>query len=66
MEKVYLSYEQFGAVGDGVTDDIEAIIACHAEANRTGTPVKTLDGATYYIGGRRLCATIKTDVDFGT
>ncbi len=66
MDKKYISYEEFGAVGDGVTDDIEAIIACHEEANRTSTPVKTLDGATYYIGGRKLTATIKTSVDFGT
>ncbi|MBQ2738238.1 MAG: hypothetical protein IJF38_06075 [Clostridia bacterium] len=66
MNKTYLSYEQFGAVGDGVNDDILAIVACHEEANRTGTPVKTRDGAKYYIGGRNLTAVIKTDVDFGT
>ena len=65
MDNKFLSYEQFGAIGDGKTDDIEAIIACHEEANRTGTPVKTKDGATYYIGGRKLTATIKTSVDFG-
>lgn len=65
MNKQYLSYEDFGAVGDGVHDDILAIIACHDEANRTGTPVKTRDGAKYYIGGRDLTAIIKTDVDFG-
>ncbi len=65
MEKKFLSYEDFGAKGDGVTDDIEAIIACHEEANKTGTPIKTKDDATYYIGGRDIHATIKTDVDFG-
>ena len=66
MDKNYLSYEQFGAIGDGQHDDIEAIIACHKEANRTGSSVKTKDGATYYIGGRNLSAIINTDVDFGT
>ena len=64
--KKYLCYEDFGAIGDGKTDDFKAIIACHEEANRTGTPVKTKDGKTYYIGGADMCATIKTDVDFGT
>ncbi len=62
----YLNYEQFGAVGDGVTSDFDAIIACHEEANKTGTPVKTKDGAIYYIDGRAASAVIKTDVDFGT
>ncbi|MBR2650882.1 MAG: hypothetical protein IKD45_04410 [Clostridia bacterium] len=62
----YLTYEQFGAVGDGVTSDFDAIIACHNEANKTGTPVRARDGAEYYIDGRDLTAVIKTDVDFGT
>ena len=36
-----LNYEDFGAIGDGKHDDLEAIIACHEEANRLGLPVKT-------------------------
>ena len=63
--KKILCYEDFGALGDGVTDDFDAIIACHEEANRTGTPVKTKDGAIYYIGGENKSAIINTDVDFG-
>ena len=63
--KEFLTYEEFGAVGDGVTDDIEAIIACHEKANESGTPVKAKDGAKYYIG-KSATATVKTDVDFGT
>ncbi len=66
MKNKYLCYEDFGAKGDGITDDMEAIVACHEEANKTGTPVKTKDGAAYYIGGRPLTAVIMTDVDFGT
>ena len=61
----FLTYEQFGAKGDGVTDDFDAIIACHEEANRTGTPVKARDGAKYYVA-KVATATVKTDVDFGT
>ena len=63
--KQFLCYEDFGAFGDGKHDDIDAIVACHNEANLTNTPVKTKDGATYYIGGKDLTAIIKTDVDFG-
>ncbi len=65
MNKTFLCYEDFGAKGDGVTDDIEAIFACHEEANKTGTPVKTKDDATYYIGRKALTVNIMTDVDFG-
>lgn len=65
MEK-YLYYEDFGAKGDGVTDDLPAIVACHEEANRIGATVKAKDGATYYIGTQRMTAVIKTSVDFGT
>ena len=66
MEKKFLCYEDFGAKGDGVADDLYAIVACHEEANKTGTPVKARDGARYYIGTKKMTAYIKTDVDFGT
>ena len=64
MEK-FLTYEQFGARGDGLFDDFDAIIATHEEANRTGTPVKAKDGAKYYLA-KPCTAIIKTCVDFGT
>ena len=62
----YLCYEDFGAKGDGVTDDFAAIIACHKSANEQKIPVKTNPNATYYIGGANESAIINTDVDFGT
>ena len=40
----------FGAVGDGVTDDSAAIRAAHAEANEKGLAVLGNPDATYYIG----------------
>jgi len=59
-------YAKFGAVGDGVTDDLEAIVRAHEFANKHGLPVKADDGATYYIGGKDKTAVIQTDTDWGT
>jgi hypothetical protein len=59
-------YIEFGAKGDGETDDIAAIAAAHAFANQHGLPVKADEGATYYIGGKDLTAVIRTDTDFAT
>jgi hypothetical protein len=59
-------YSDFGAKGDGKTDDIDAITAAHAFANQHGLLVKADDGAAYYIGGKERTAVIKTDTDFGT
>ncbi|NMC39392.1 MAG: hypothetical protein GYA41_13815 [Bacteroidales bacterium] len=59
-------YSDFGARGDGKTDDIDAIAAAHAFANEHGLPVKADEGAKYYIGGKSRTAYIRTDTDFGT
>jgi hypothetical protein len=58
-------YSDFGAMGDGKTDDMDAIAAAHAFANQQGLPVKADDGATYYISGKSRTAVIRTDTDFG-
>lgn len=59
-------YSDFGAKGDGKTDDIDAIAATHAFANQQGLRVKADEGVTYYIGGKERTAVIRTDTDFGT
>ena len=59
-------YSDFGASGDGKTDDINAIAATHAFANQHGLMVKADEGYTYYIGGKERTAVISTDTDFGT
>lgn len=59
-------YSNFGAKGDGKTDDMDAIIATHAFANEHGLLVKADEGFTYYIGGKAHSAIIRTDTDFGT
>lgn len=62
----WIGYRDFGAIGDGKTDDIDAIAAAHAFANQQNLPVKADQGATYYIGGRERTAVIRTNTDFGT
>ncbi|WP_093828125.1 hypothetical protein [Spirosoma endophyticum] len=59
-------YRDFGARGDGKADDMDAIAATHAFANRHGLLVKADPEATYYIGGKERTAFIQTDTDFGT
>jgi len=59
-------YADFGAKGDGETDDIEAIAKAHEFANEHGLPVRADEGATYYIGGQDKTAVIQTDTDFGS
>jgi hypothetical protein len=59
-------YSEFGARGNGTTDDIDAIAAAHAFANQHDLSVKADDGATYYIGGKERTAVIQTDTDFAT
>ncbi len=70
MEKLrkngFVDYETFGAKGDGATDDIDAIAGAHLYANQYNLPVKTKDGATYYIGGKTRRVEIRTNTDFGT
>ena len=68
--KNYVTYEEFGAVGDGVTEDFAAIKKAHDYANEMGLPVRARDDATYYIhftdvDGEVASATIKTDVNWG-
>ena len=61
----YFTYEQFGAKGDGITDDFNAIIATHNEANKRDLPVKANDNGIYYIGPTIATAIVQTNVDFG-
>ena len=64
-EKSYVTYEDFGAIGDGCHDDMEAIVACHDYANAHRLEVRASDTATYYIGGRALTAKIQTSTHWG-
>ena len=65
VEAQYIYYSEYGAVGDGVTDDFDAIIRAHEAANESGMSVRADAGATYYIGGAGKTALIQTDTDWG-
>ena len=60
----YVTYSEFGAVGDGKTNDIDAIIKAHEYANANHLKVKADAGATYYIGAASSGAIVKTDTDW--
>jgi len=59
-------YSDFGAAGNGKTDDFDALVRAHEHANEKGLPVKADDGATYYLGGAAKTIQIMTDTDFGS
>ncbi len=61
-DKKYVTYEEFGAIGDGVADDFDAIEAAHLYANEHGLMVKTKSDATYYVG-EKLTHEIPIDYD---
>jgi hypothetical protein len=61
-----VTYEKFGAVGDGVHDDLPAICRAHEYANARGLPVSTKPDATYHLSRTALTAIIATNTDWNT
>lgn len=65
--KTVVHYGDFGARGDGMSNDVDAIAKAHAFANEHGLPVRVDGSATYYIGGKNKApVVIQTDTDFGS
>ena len=65
----FIRYKDFGAVGDGITNDFFAIKKAHEEANRLGLPVVAEAGKCYLIGNMEVdgiaeTISIKTDTDW--
>lgn len=65
-EEKFVRYRDFGAVGDGQTDDFSAILEAHRYANQNKLPVKAESGAVYYIGNTSIgnYIDIMTDTDW--
>ena len=61
-----VTYEKFGAVGDGRTDDLSAIKKTHEYANAGGQTVVAKSNATYYIKKVLDPISIRTNVDWNT
>ena len=57
-------YDEFGAIGDGETDDFNSIKAAHDFANQCGQRVEANSGMIYYIGHNKDTILVKTDVDW--
>ncbi len=65
MEELKVFYSDFGAKGDGKTNDFYAMKAAHDYANEVGATVYATPNATYYVsetGSETI--TVKTDVNF--
>ncbi len=60
----YITYEMFGAAGDGRTDDMPAIVSAHEHANKAGLPVRAKPGAVYYISPADATAVVQTSTDW--
>ncbi|MBQ9816098.1 MAG: hypothetical protein IJM59_01340 [Proteobacteria bacterium] len=59
-----LKYSEFGAVGDGKTEDLNALIKTHECANKYHLNVKADKDATYYVAAMEGGAIVKTDTDW--
>ena len=71
MDERFVCYADFGAVGDGVTNDFFAIKRAHEYANLHNLPVKAGKAGDVFLlsetekDGYAESIKIKTDTDFG-
>ena len=49
IERGYVKYSDFNAVGDGIHDDSEALYETHVFANENGLDVFADEGKIYYV-----------------
>ena len=66
FENNFITYEDFGAIGDGIADDLPAIHTAHEHANLHGLSIRTKPDATYHLGARAITVKIATDTDWNT
>lgn len=65
ISRGWVTYKNFGAKGDGKTDDMLSISKAHDFANQHDLKVEIKGEDTYYIGGKSIVISIRTDTDFG-
>ena len=51
IKRGYVLYSDFGAVGDGISEDYESLYNAHVFANEHGLDVRADNGKTYYRRG---------------
>lgn len=59
-----ICYNQFGARGDGHSEDWNKINSTHIFANEHGYMVIAYPGSTYYVGNFNSCVVVKTSCDW--
>ncbi len=64
IKRGFVKYSDFGAFGDGVSEDFVALYNAHVFANEHGLDVFADAGATYYIHDFDKPIPIKTNTDF--
>ena len=64
--KTHVRYEDFGAVGDGKTDDFTALRSAHGYANEHGLRVQADPTKTYCLGSSSEPIIIMTDTDWSS
>ena len=64
-DKKVVNYRDFGAKGDGKTNDLPAIAKAHEYANQHNLPVRADDNATYLLEDGPAPVVINTDVNWG-
>lgn len=60
----FITYEDYGAAGDGTTDDAKAIFDAHSAQKDSGRVILAREDAVYYIGKSAKIAKITADVDW--
>lgn len=59
-----IRYSDYGAKGNGETNDLPAIARAHQAANKAGLPVEADSNAVYYLGESAETPIIQTDTDW--
>ncbi|MCR5056569.1 MAG: hypothetical protein K6B54_06625 [Clostridia bacterium] len=62
----FITYEEFGAAGDGKTDDSKAISSAHTSQKSSGSAILAREDAVYYFGKSAKTSKITADVDWST